>query len=509
MFAWSFPFTNIGYGAFVGSQSMAGFNSISSTPSVDLEWRQALVSMSRQLVISSPSASAVIDRFTAGIVGSGISYQPPEETAILTDYRYSDMVSYISREFALASHTNGLDAQGDMDFAMMQELACRNWMLSGDIFFIRRVRNGVSSWRAIESDRVQTPYYYSTKEGVGIVCYNPETGNRIIDGVELDSDGIPCAYWVLKDYIDAPLLVQEGQIERIPAFLEDGEPLVLHIFKRLRPDQYRGVPILSGLLETLHSRRNYTQAELQAAALQAAVFGFISSQNPTFDETEALPQRDLDKPIPVAPATKDTPPETPVMQLDTQYKEACDTNAWYDKVFPRPKAVSAGQVVHLADGEEIKFLQSTHPNQNYGSFIGATDKDIAQGVGIPLKALEATYDGSYSSCKAAVQQAAEVYKNYRSYFIKKFIKPIFQIFCREKLEGLVDDPLFVATALSLESQWKQPQAIILDAKVELESYKLAIEMGLIDRDEAAMNIFGHKASGKVEVPNETVEVDRI
>lgn len=507
MFPWNFY--NIGYGAFINTQSMLGFNSVSSTASVDLEYRMALVSMARQLVISAPSANAVIDRFTSGIVGSGITYQPPEETAILKDYKYSEMVDYLSREFALASHTNQLDAQHDMDFSMLQELACRNWMLSGDIFFIRNKRDGLSSWRAIESDRIQTPYFYSVKEGVGIVYYNPETGNRIIDGIELDSNSIPCAYWILKDYIDAPLLVQEGQIERIPAFEDDGTPIVLHIFKRLRPDQYRGIPILAGLLETIHSRRNYTQSELQAAALQAAVFGFVSSNNPTFDETESLPSRDLDKPIPVAPVTKDTPPETPVMQLDTKYKEECDRESWYDRVFPRPKAVSAGQIVHLAENEEIKFLQSTHPNQNYASFINATDKDIAAGCGLPEKALSATYDGSYSSCKAAVQEYAEVCKNYRTYFIKKFIKPIFQIFCQEKLEGLVDDPQFVATALALESQWKQPKAIILDARVELESYKLAIEMGLIDRDEAAMNIFGHKASGHVETPDKTVEVDEV
>lgn len=488
---------------------MLGFNSVSSTASVDLEYRMALVSMARQLVISSPSASAVIERFTSGIVGSGITYNPPMDTAILKDYKYSEMVGYLSREFALASHTNQLDAQHDMDFSMMQELACRNWMLSGDIFFIRNKKDGLSSWRAIESDRIQTPYYYSVKDGVGIVCYNPETGNRIIDGVELDTNSMPCAYWILKDYIEAPLLVKEGEIERIPAFEDDGTPIVLHVFKKLRPDQYRGIPILAGLLETIHSRRNYAQSELQAAALQAAVFGFVSSNNPTFDETESLPSRDLDKPIPVAPVTKDTPPETPVMQLDTKYKEECDRESWYEKVFPRPKAVSAGQIVHLAENEEIKFLQSTHPHSNYSAFMDAIDRDISAGVGLPHKVLTSDYDGSYSACKAAVQEYAELCKNYRSYFIKRFIKPIFQIFCQEKLEGLVDDPQFVSTALALESEWKQPKAIILDARVELESYKLAIEMGLISPDEVAQKLYGHNAVSKPQAPDKTVEVDEV
>ena len=509
-----FPFIyfNSGYagaGGAIGSQALAGFNSWSSTATVDLATRMVLVSRARQLYISSPSASAIIDRFTAGIVGSGIKYQPSETTELLSDYMYPEMVDFIKKQFAIASETHQLDAQKQQTFSMMQELACRNWLLSGDVFFIRRQKDGKSSWRSIESDSVMTPYYCAVKDSYNnYECYNPSNGNRIIDGVELDSDAVPVAYWVTKDYIAKPFTVQEDQIERIPAFDDDGLPIVLHIYKRLRPDQYRGVPLIANLIEALHSRKNYAQAELQAAQLQAAVFGFVSSNHPVMDETEPLPSRELDRPIPIAPVTKDTPADAPTMQLDTEYKKEQDLEAWYNREFPQPKTVSAGQIVHLGENEDIRFLQASHPNVNYGAFMSALDRDLSAGVGLPHKVMTSDYDGSFSACRAAIREAAELFTNYRSYFIASFVKPLFEQFCIDVLDGYVDDPIYVAKCLSIESQWKQPQPIVLDPRVEIESYKIAIELGLIDRDEAAINLFQHKATGKPETETETVEVKR-
>lgn len=504
------PYFNVGYAAPVTSQALAGFNSVSLTATEDLEGRMILVSMARQLAISSPSAAAIINKFKSGIVGEGITYQPPKTTELLTDYRYDDMVAFVRKRFALASHTKQLDAQRDMTFPMMQELACRNWLLSGDIFFIRKVKDGVSSWRAVESDRVQTPYYCAVKDSFNNwECYNPENNNKIIDGVELDDDAIPCAYWVVKEYLVKPWMVTKDQIERIPAYDDNGKPLVLHLFNKLRPDQYRGVPLLAPLIETLHSRRNYSQAELQAAALQAAVFGFISSQNPTLDETEALPSRELDRKIPLKPVDKDTPEGTPTMTLDPQYKEEADNNIFWERNFPKPKTVSAGQVVHLAEGEDVKFLQATHPNQNFSSFISAVDRDTAAAVGLPTKVLTSEYDGSYSACKAAIQVSAELFDNLRAFFLDKFVKPVFEIFCEELLEGTVDDPEYVAKCLSIESGWKAPLPIALDPKVELESWKLALDMGLVTRDEVAESMYGHAANGTPVEPTKTDVIEKV
>ena len=490
--------SNIGFAAGSGapnSQTLAGFNGVSYSATADiLPTRQILVSRARQLDMTCPLASAAIDRMTGGIVGAGLAYAVSDTSEFFEDEFYRALTDELKRLLKRRSISRLFDAQRRLTFNQIQEMACRNWLLSGDVFFVRRQQpNGTFSWRAIESDRVMSPYYMfspdSTENGMSFYALiNPDTGNRIIDGIELDDDASPVAYWVVKDYIDKPLLITPEQIERIPSHDSDGLPVMIHLFKPTRPDQYRGVPLLSNVIETLHNTRNYAQAELQAAIFQSAVWGFFTSNNPTSDETMPLSDEFLDEKIPLnEEAVKED------LQL-SPYTQA-RTNSIKSQLFPTAKVMSAGQFQHLADGEDVKFLQSTHPNNNFDAFMKSHNLSVSSSIGIPRQVLECSYDGTYASARGSVLEANRTFKSYRSYFIESFLKPLFEVFAYEVVDELggFDDPLFVARALAIESVWQAPAALCLDPRAELEGARIAIEMGLIDADEAAQMIYGHKA----------------
>ena len=490
--------SNIGFAAGSGapnSQSLAGFNGVSYSATADiLPTRQILVSRARQLDMTCPLASAAIDRMTGGIVGAGLSYAVSDTSEFFEDEFYRALTDELKRLLKRRSISRLFDAQRRLTFNQIQEMACRNWLLSGDVFFARRQQqNGTFAWRAIESDRVMSPYYMfgpdSTENGMSFYALiNPDTGNRIIDGIELDDDASPVAYWVVKDYIDQPMLITPEQIERIPSHDSDGLPVMIHLFKPTRPDQYRGVPLLANVIETLHNARNYAQAELQAAIFQSAVWGFFTSNNPTSDETVPLSDEFLDEKIPLnEEAVKEG------LQL-SPYTQA-RTNSIKSQLFPTAKVMSAGQFQHLADGEDVKFLQSTHPNNNFDAFMKSHNLSVSSSIGIPRQVLECSYDGTYASARGSVLEANRTFKSYRSYFIESFLKPLFEVFAYEVVDELggFDDPLFVARALAIESVWQAPAALCLDPRAELEGARIAIEMGLIDADEAAQMIYGHKA----------------
>lgn len=490
--------SNIGFAAGSGapnSQTLAGFNGVSYSATADiLPTRQILVSRARQLDMTCPLASAAIDRMTGGIVGAGLSYAVSDTSEFFEDEFYRALTAELKRLLKRRSISRLFDAQRRLTFNQIQEMACRNWLLSGDVFFVRRQQpNGTFSWRAIESDRVMSPYYMfspdSTENGMSFYALiNPDTGNRIIDGIELDDDASPVAYWVVKDYIDKPLLITPEQIERIPSHDSDGLPVMIHLFKPTRPDQYRGVPLLSNVIETLHNARNYAQAELQAAIFQSAVWGFFTSNHPASDETVPLSDEFLDEKIPLnEEAVKED------LQL-SPYTQA-RTNSIKSQLFPTAKVMSAGQFQHLADGEDVKFLQSTHPNNNFDAFMKAHNLSVSSAIGIPRQVLECSYDGTYASARGSVLEANRTFKSYRSYFIESFLKPLFEVFAYEVVDELggFDDPLFVASALAIESVWQAPAALCLDPRAELEGARIAIEMGLVDADEAAQMIYGHKA----------------
>ncbi len=492
---------NQGYGGAGGSttsQALAGFNSWSGTATGDLYTRRILVSRARQLAISQPMAAAVIDRMTGGIIGSGLKYLAPDTSDFIDDSIYTTLSKWISKRFKLASHLHELDSQGVLNFFQMQELACRNWLLSGDVFFVRYK----DKWRCVESDRVITPCLMADISEYTGIYYNPETCNRVVDGVEIDTTGKPIAYWILKDYLTTPLIESMDQIERIPAYDPDGFKVVLHLYKPVRPDQYRGIPILADIIESLHNLRNYTQAELQAAQFQSAIWGFLTSENPTYDETDALSAAELDAPINTG---KEVEEGQVTMQISSENADNINTNILYNRIYPEPKRISAGQFMHLKAGEDVKFLQSTHPNNNYQGFMNAHNGAIASAVGIPRQVLECIYDGTYASARGSVLEANRTFKNYRSFFIDAFVKPVFERFVYDSLK---DNTFFsqraesIAAAMSVESIWQAPIALCLDPAKELDAWNKAISLGLVDRDEAAQALYGHKATGSVDI-NET------
>lgn len=492
------PF-NTGYagaGGSLDSQTLSGFNSYSSTATADiLPVRMWLVSRSRQLEISNPMAAAAIDRMTGGIIGEGLTYIKNNTLPLTRD---------IAKKWGLASHLHLLDAQRRQTFLQMQDLACRNWLLSGDVFFIRK-EGTISSWRAVESDRVQSPYYYSdrSEDYTTPVCINPDNGNRIIDGVELDDDCVPVAYWILKDYISQPLIVTPSQIERIPAYDDLGLPIVLHLFSPSRPDQYRGVPLLAKSIESLFSTTGFIRSVEQAAQFQSSVWGFVTSENPTMDETEPLYSRDLDRKIPTDPKT-DPKDDRPTMTLSTDHPTEADKFAWMNNLYPHPKTVSAGELWNLKPGEDVKFLQPTNPNSNFGDYIRSQTGMVASAIGIPLQVLMCNYDGTYASARGSVLEANRQFKRYRAFFIEQFMKPVFEQFVYD----LTGD-LGIATDYSVSSQWQSPTELCLDPTKEIDAWTKAIQLGLCTRDEAAQALYGHKATGTPENPTKTVEVEEL
>lgn len=502
-----FPPINIGYGAQLGSAALAGLNSMSGTAMTDLLSRWLLVSHSRQLAISNPAASAAIDRYVGGVVGSGISYAAPKVSSLIPDELFW-VIDVVSKRFSMASRECALDRQGLLDFPQMQTLTIENQMLSGDVAWVRKPNE--YSWTAIESDRIISPYYMCDKTSPTIVdgifkLINKENGNRIVDGVELDADGRVAALWILKEYIEQPWMVCEGQIERIPMYEDNGLPLCLFVYQPKRPAQYRGVPLLSPVIEQLFLQSAYVQAEGNAAALQSSLYGFITSQKPVNDETSPeLPSR-MDEMVAVADDGEDEDEgdgeggdETPDFSVAYKGQEA------YENIYnPKAKPITSGRFMHLADGEDIRFLQSTHPNSNFKSYMDATTELIASAVGLPAEILRLSFNSSYSASRAAIIQAGQKYSQVRTHFISRFIRPVYEVFAYETLKDEIGEngAIYLSKAIGAEAVWRSPRLAALDPKVELEAYKLAMELGLVDADEVALAVYGHRAAGtpKVEV----------
>lgn len=496
------PFTT-GYAAAGGSlfsQQMAGFLGRSGTATQDImPSRRELVSRARMLDISCPMATAAVDRMVHGVLGDGLTYSIGN-SEFFNEEEYHDLCVGLKKSLKLAGITHSLDSQKRLTFSQMQRIACRNWLLSGDVFFIRRPGTSHCAWRIVESDRCMTPPFFADISS-GLKAINPENGHYIIDGVELDDEARPVAYWFLTHYDD--LVTGPKDWKRIEAQDDLGLPVVLHLFQPLRPDQYRGVPLVANVIETLYGTKAYSTAELQAAIIEACLAIFIVSKtDPTQNPFGTAPSLDLDAPL--VPDEKDI--------KDEKFKLQSHPNPRFPWSHEDFETIGPGESRRLADGEDIRTIDPKRPNSGYASFISAQNKAISAAIGIPQQVLEATFEHtSYAAARGAVIEAGATYKVVRGFFIEAFLKPLFEVFSYDYLirtgTDTEYDPLTAAKILSCESVWNAPSTLCLDPRAELEAWKIALEMGLVDADEAALAVYGHpaKAPEKMEKSEENNE----
>lgn len=143
----------------------------------------------------------------------------------------------------------------------------RSEIVTGEVFDFLFVNPGLADpvqldLRLYEGDQIATP------------DLSPAAVNAV-DGIEFDQHGNPTYYHVLKQHPgDTSLMwMPAGKYDRIPA------RQMVHLFKRTRPGQARGIPELTASLPTYAILRRWTLACLYSAEAQARITGVIEQDN--------------------------------------------------------------------------------------------------------------------------------------------------------------------------------------------------------------------------------------
>lgn len=234
------------------------------------------------------------------------------------------------REFAAWSRFP--DIQSLQPFSVLTSLVARTWFVDGECFVMKVTGDsGRPRLQIIESHHVYTPGSESKREGVGV-----------IDGVEVDGNGRPIGYWIET---------QSGWM-LVPA------DRMLHVFEPHRPCQYRGIPMVSSVLNDLHDLEDLQRFEMIAAKDSATISNVIQKKSGELTRTGLTRSRFA---IGQTSATGSTVNENVVEYVASRLP---------------------GRTVGLPEGDTIQQFQSTRPSiasQQYWDYI--TSK-ICAGVGI-------------------------------------------------------------------------------------------------------------------------------
>lgn len=449
---------NSGYsegGASMTRRALRGFIPSSGSPLDDIDFNNStLRQRSRMLYMSAGVATAAINTNRTHVIGTGLTMQSTIDRAILgiSDETAKAWQQKTEAEFRLwASTAVNCDTAGLNNFAALQQLAFKSWLLSGDVFAIMRHEEPTPlnpyglHIDIIEADRICVPADCGGLWSVGGVVAGkiPDgkegAGNAIYDGVEVDKNGKVVAYHVCSDYPN-PMTYRNAEIAtwtRIPVRgAKTGLPNILHVMDCERPGQYRGVPYLSQVIETLLQMRRYTESELMAALIQSFFSAWITTNAATdggLPLGEAMPGDNI-------PVDKDS---------ETEYE------------------MGPGTICKLDPGESISFGSPNIPTAGFDTFMKEFCKQIGAALELPYDVLMKEFNSSYSASRGALMEAWEAFKMRRAWFVDDFCQPIYELWlaeavarCRVKAPGFFNDPLIRKAWCS--AQWIGPTQVQLD-----------------------------------------------
>ncbi len=465
-------------GASITRRALRGFIPNSGSPNEDINRNNmTLRQRSRLLYMSSPVATAAINTNRTKIVGTGLTLKSTLDYELLglTSEAAKEWQRRTEAEFRMWCKRENCDALGLNGFLGLQQVALKSWLASGDVFvLIKREKptplNPYSlRLHLIEADRVSTPAKY--RSGVlggatvnGVIPEGEEgAGHKIYDGVEVDENGRVVAYHICSGY-PTEFTGEDLEWARVLAFGENtGLPNVLHIFDAERPDQYRGVPYLSQVIEPLLQLRRYTESELMAALVQSFFTAWIVTEsNPADFPINEVGAGDISSEVGI---NADGGDGSGMSDDDNEYE------------------MGPGTVTHLEPGEKIEFGNPNIPTAGFETFTKTLVRLIGSALELPYDVISKEFNSSYSASRGALLEAWEGFKMRRAWFVEDFCQPVYEIWLAEAVArrrilaaGFFDDPL---RRLSWsEARWIGPVQGSLDPLKEAKADLLMIDHAL-------------------------------
>lgn len=469
---------NSGYsegGASHTSNILKAWNPMKLSSKSDIDWNlKTLRNRAADEAINTPIGAAAIYSSATHAVGTGLTLFPRPKAKLLglTPEQAKEWTRRAQAEFQMWAESKDCDIYRRNNFYDLQHIAYLSYLTDGDAFalFRRKMPTRMAPYslriQLLEANRVSNPLDSGMANLNSVEMFAPTPGHRIVSGVEVDADGAVDGYWISNkvphDYADITGVTQWVKVKA--AGEETGIPNILQICHDTRADQYRGVPYLAPVLETLKQTSRYTTAEL-ASAIVKSFFSLFFTETPSGST--------LDN---VLGSSFDDDPTAPCVDVG-EY------------------ALGPGTLNALPSGVDVKSVDASNAQSTFGIFIEALLKQVGAALGQPYEVLMKSFTSSYSASRAALLQAWDEYKQRRIWFARDFCQPIYEVWLTEAVAlgridapGFFDDPIIRAAWCNAE--WFGPTMSILDPVKDVNGSHLRVMYGLSTREREAAEMTG-------------------
>lgn len=345
----------------------------------------------RDLYRNNAIARGAIGTVALNVIGSGLFLQSNIDRDFLniTDNTADLWETNVERKFFNWATSKDSDASRSSTFFDNQNLAFLAYLMSGESFTLLPIIDRGSGpqlcIQVLEADLIQN------KPG-------QFTGEKCRDGITVDEYGAPKEYSVRTGPSTWKTVKAYGDLT--------GRVNVIHLFKKERPGQTRGVPFLSSVIEELKDLGRYNKSELAAAVISSMYTVFVKSMNP----------HALDDNFPLSDS------------VDSSAAAKRNAESAYNDYTLGP-----GAVHRLEDDEDITFANPTRPNTAFEAFINAKLRQIGMALQIPYEILAKQFLASYSASRASRIEAWRFFLAERRKFTHDWCQVIYEEWLTEEI----------------------------------------------------------------------------
>lgn len=448
------------HGASVDKNSTRGWRVNSGSAKEDIDTHtKTLRERSRDLYMGGGIATGAVKTLNTNVVGSGLKLnsQIDYEFLGMSHDQAQDWKRNVRREFDLWADSINCDATRVNNFYELQQLSFLSQLMSGETFVLLPTKQRAGTpyelcIQLIEADRVNNP------DGS---LFN----DKMINGVEIDSFGEVIAFHFSKNHPGSKSLFLKNEWTRVERFGKiTGRQNVLHLMEMERPEQRRGVPMLTPVIEQLKQLSRYTDAELMAAVINGMYAIFIESDN------EGSPSGDLGG-------------------ISTQDQQ--DVGGEYDNDIQ----IGNGAVNFLNPGEKMSETKVGRPNAAFDGFVTSICRQVGAALEIPYEILLKHFTSSYSASRAALLEAWKMYRKKRDGFAADFCQPIFEEWLAEavakgrvRAPGFFNDPAI--RKAYCRAEWNGPSQGQLNPVQEVKASIMKVEEGFSTREKETVELSG-------------------
>jgi lambda family phage portal protein len=392
--------------------------------------------LSRALVRDDAHVSSAVNVIEENVVGEGVRPQSictPEATG-MTPEQCQEWRAACEAEWERWA-IGEADATRVGTFYDLQALVLRTMIGDGDaIGHLVMGGDGMIACELVDADRLESPGMIDT--------------DRIRGGVELGPHGEQVAFHILPQHPDDYFL--GSRASRNPVRIEaeaGGLSVVQHVFRRTRPGQTRGVPLVTSSMLYGRHLHHYLDSELIAARAASNYALFIKKAVSTTDQ-DVFPVQD---------------------------SEAAGGQDYYEELQP-------GTIEYLNEGEEPVAFNPNRPGTAFAAFVERVLRAMAASMGLAYELVCKDFGRmNLSSARAVLRECRRGFDLLRRRMVRQFCAPWYSNVIRMAVQaGRIKPPgAFLDTPEAfLAARWVSPSYGMVDPVTDVEGSVAAISANL-------------------------------